>query len=149
MHATCWMELPTANFLSIGSVCIARGPFGGRLKSTHDAIMRSCATVRAALSKQALGEEAQLDRPAASAASFRKLVATDTNPATANKSKGSHMPLPVGYTKMCILTSYHCKPPVAIMAPNFSKLVSRSRKLVSRWKHALTSREHALTSRMH
>ena len=32
----------------------------------------------------------------------------------------------------------HCKPPVAIMAPNFSKLVSKFWKLVSERKYALT-----------
>ena len=43
--------------------------------------------------------------------------------------------------------SYHCKPPVAITAPNFSKLVSKFWKLVSERKYALTSRKYALTSR--
>ena len=42
---------------------------------------------------------------------------------------------------------YHCKPPVAIMAPNFSKRVSKFWKLVSERKYALTSRKYALTSR--
>ena len=37
--------------------------------------------------------------------------------------------------------------PVAIMAPNFSKLVSKFWKRVSKRKYALTSRKYALTSR--
>ena len=50
-------------------------------------------------------------------------------------------------TSVSPINSYHCKPPVAIMAPIFSKLVSRFWKLVSKQTYALTSRKYALTSR--
>ena len=46
-----------------------------------------------------------------------------------------------------ILSWYHCKPAVAIMAPNFSKLVSKFWKLVSKRKYALTSRKYSPASR--
>ena len=45
------------------------------------------------------------------------------------------------------LNEYHCKPPVAIIAPNFVKLVSRNLETSFRWKYALTSRKYALTPR--
>ena len=45
------------------------------------------------------------------------------------------------------LPQYHCKPPVAIMAPNFPKLVLKFWKLVSKRKYALTSRKYSLTPR--
>ena len=41
----------------------------------------------------------------------------------------------------------NCKPAVAIMAPHFSKLVSKLWKLLSKRKYTRTPRKHALTSR--
>ena len=49
---------------------------------------------------------------------------------------------------LCLLVFlYHCKAPVAIMAPNFPKLVSKFWKLVSERKYALTSRKYPLAPR--
>ena len=46
-----------------------------------------------------------------------------------------------------ILTEYHSKTPVAIMAPNLSKLVSRNAETNFQRKYARPSRKYALTSR--
>ena len=55
------------------------------------------------------------------------------------------MPPSPNFWYFCV--SIILNPPVATMAPNFTKLVSKFWKLVSKQRYALTSRNYSLTSR--